>query len=176
MQPPDAQTVDTVVAIIAVGALIIGLISMGVGKTVEVYDRTRAWWQEGIERAQSVNDFDDEITSSNDDQPPRTSSEPPQNRPGSPDTTAERTSTGDNREAPRATLHNHLSRLEMLTLLAVQKDSDGEYLYSANKIADLVGGARQKTLDQIGEVRGTRKPEELPAPQGRMPRPENGWR
>lgn len=175
MPPPDAQTVDTVVVIIAVGALVIGLISMGVGKATEGYDRARAWWQEGIDRAQSVNDYDDEITSSGDDQRFGTGSEPPENHPGSADTPAERTSTGEGQEPPAATLHNHLSRIELLTLLAVQKDGDGEYLYSANKIADLVGGARQKTLDHISEVRGTRKQEES-APQGRMPRPENGWR
>lgn len=171
--PPDAQTVDTVVVIIAVGALLIGLISMGVGKAVEGYDRARAWWQEGIERAQGVNDFDNDITSSDDDQRFGTGSEPPQNQGGPADTTAGRTSTDEDQEPPRAALHSHLSRLELLTLLAVQKDGDGEYLYSANKIAELVGGARQKTLDQIGEARGIRKQDE---PSARMNRPENGWR
>lgn len=175
--PPDAQTaanahiVDVVVAIIAIGALVIGLLSMGFGKAVESYDRVREWWQEGIDRAQGVNDYDDEITSSDDDKPTRTSSEPPQNRSGSPDTAAERTSTDEDQEPPRAALHSHLSRLEVLTLLAVQKGDDGEYAYSANKIAELVGGARQKTLEQINEVRGVRKEER----QGHMSRPENGW-
>jgi hypothetical protein len=155
---------NTAIAIVSILLLVGILISMGIGRL------------QGEQPPEPVKHLGEPVTSSNDNQPPRTSSEPPQNRSGSPDTTAERTSTGDNQEAPHATLHNHLSRLEMLTLLAVQKDSDGEYLYSANKIADLVGGARQKTLDQIGEERGTRKPEEPPAPQGRMPRPENGWR
>lgn len=172
--PPDAQTVDTVVAIIAVGALLIGLLSMGFGKAVEGYDRVREWWQEGIDNAQGVINFDDEITSSDADRQARTSSEPPQNRSGSADTDAERTSTDEDQEPLRAALHSHLSRLEVLTLLAVQKTPDGDYLYSANKIAELVGGARQPTLDQIAVVRGTRKEE--PSARSRLDRPEKGWR
>lgn len=165
--PPDAHTVDTVFAIIAVAALVIGLISMSVGRVVE-------WWDEGLQKARGVNDYEDDITSSNLQEPARTSSEPPANQTGSADTSAARTSTGGDRSPALPSLHNHLSRLELLTLLAVQKDDDGEYLYSANKIADLVGGARQKTLDQINEARGLKK-DEPPRANNRLSRPENGW-
>lgn len=47
MQQPDAHTMDYVVAIIAVGALIIGLISMLVGRAV-------AWWDSLQSRMESV--------------------------------------------------------------------------------------------------------------------------
>lgn len=171
---PDAHTIDVVVGIIAIGALVIGLISMGIGRAADGYDRMREWWQEGVDKARGVNGFDDDIMSREPQNQYGTGSEPPQNHPGSLDTSAERTSTHDAEGPVAVSLHNHLSRAELLTLLAIQKAPDGEYVYSANKIADLVGGARQKTLEQINVARGMR-PEEPQRSSNHLSRPENGW-
>ena len=173
--PPDAQTVDTVVAIIAVGALLIGLISMGVGKAVEGYDRARAWWQEGIERAQSVNDFDDEITSSDDG--------------SDEDVTGSGTGSQDavpgqqHRSAPGLvsdfdaainvlSKHKLESPEQLIDALSVLHFENG-YVFSANKIRDLVGGNEAAVKAQVA---AHRPKIEAPKPSPRLDRPENGWR
>ena len=47
-----------------------------------------------------------------------------------------------------------LSRDEQVRLLALMKKPDGEWAYSANKIAELVGGTRSTILDQVRDARG----------------------
>lgn len=49
--PDQQQTVEMVVIIIVIGAVVIGLISMLVGWVVERWDRFCAWWEEGFEHA-----------------------------------------------------------------------------------------------------------------------------
>jgi hypothetical protein len=46
-----------------------------------------------------------------------------------------------------------LSDTDVIALLAVQRNSDGGYRFSANKIVELVGGTRAETLDKIRQIR-----------------------
>ena len=72
----------------------------------------------------------------------------------------------------------HMSKAELITLLAVQKNADGTYAYSANRIRDFVGGTTSAVMEQIKAVR----PDAKPAPQAPQPsrgkslrRPARGW-
>lgn len=79
------------------------------------------------------------------------------------------------REPPA--ISHKMSRKELTVVLAVQKDSDGSYRFSANKIAEFVGGTRQETLDLIAEARGTKAPEPTPVATAAstLRRPAGGW-
>lgn len=63
-------------------------------------------------------------------------------------------------EPPRAALTLHMSREEEIAVLAVQRNADGSYRHSANKITELMGGTAADVKKQIAEIRGT--PAELP--------------
>lgn len=84
-----------------------------------------------------------------------------------PDTNAARTSSAAffADQAACATGHK-LSADEVIELLAAHTD------YSANKIADLVGGQRAATLAKIGTYR---KPLTSAPPARSVSRPEGGW-
>ena len=60
--------------------------------------------------------------------------------------------------------HN-LSSHQACDLLAVLRNEDGDYLLSAGKIRDIVGGNNAKVLGWVREIR----PETQPAPQGQRP-------
>jgi hypothetical protein len=54
-------------------------------------------------------------------------------------------------ELPRISRHN--SDAERIVYLAAQLSPDGKYRFSANKIADLIGGTRADVLEQVKGVR-----------------------
>lgn len=113
------------------------------------------------------------VMSNDEDEEPRTSTEPAEPAVVRSGTDAERTSrTTESVPATEPARHNY-SRAELLILLAVQKDGEGKYLYSANKVADFVGGTRADSLNMISQVRGTKK--EQPRTTGTTYRPESGW-
>jgi hypothetical protein len=87
------------------------------------------------------------------------------------DTDAIETDTGSEYEPPPAPLRHNLSRLELLTLLAVQKNAAGGYRYSANAITAFVGGTRSENLEVVSSIRGVKKG---PAPTS-VQRPARGW-
>lgn len=71
-----------------------------------------------------------------------------------------------------ASLRN-LSRAEEIALLTVQRNDDGSYRHSANKIAELMGGTAADVKAQVAAIRGPAKP---PAkPTGHVARPPEGW-
>lgn len=73
-------------------------------------------------------------------------------------------------------LNGHLSRAEIIALLAVQKNGQGDYAFSANKITDFVGGTAAEVKKQIAEIRDKSKPAEATAERGpRLRRPAEGW-
>jgi hypothetical protein len=80
-------------------------------------------------------------------EPVRASAEPP-------DTAAARTSSTGAivPPVPAPSISHKMSDAELIVLLSVQK-GDAGYRYSANKIADFVGGTRADVLAQIRAVR-----------------------
>lgn len=71
------------------------------------------------------------------------------------------------REPP--TEHNDAA---LIAQLATLKDSAGKYRFSANKIADLVGGTR---ADVLAEIAAHRPRPASPKANRRLERPANGW-
>jgi hypothetical protein len=65
-----------------------------------------------------------------------------------------------------------LAKEELIILLAVQRNADGGYLYSANQITTFVGGTAAPIKATIANVRGKK---EQPAPLRSLQRPMNGW-
>lgn len=73
-------------------------------------------------------------------------------------------------------ISHNMKRLELIVVLAVQK-SDGKYVFSANKIAELFAGtdlrvSRNKILEEIDEIRNGKK---SIVANGHEVRPQNGW-
>lgn len=168
--PPDAHTVDTVFAIIAVAALVIGLISMSVGRVVE-------WWDEGLQKARGVNDYDDDITSS---------------EPGS-DEDVPGSDTGSRRSVPQQqhqpapaapasfediidylARHNLDTPEQVVDVLSVLQLGDS-YVLSANKIRDIVGGNEAVVKARVASHRPKAEPAPMKA-SSRLERPTSGWR
>lgn len=77
----------------------------------------------------------------------------------------------DENEPPREPFARQLAKEELIILLAVQRNSEGGYLYSANQITSFVGGAAAPIKAIIATVRGTSKPILGTA----IKRPVNGW-
>lgn len=67
-------------------------------------------------------------------------------------------------------ISHKMTKKELTVLLAVQKDDEGAYRFSANQIAGFVGGTSAETKGWVAEVRGTR--ERAP---NTMRRPVGGW-
>lgn len=67
-------------------------------------------------------------------------------------------------------ISHKMSRKELTILLAVQKDEDGAYRFSANKIAEFVGGTSAEIKGWVAEVRGRREPA-----SNSLRRPTGGW-
>lgn len=65
-----------------------------------------------------------------------------------------------------------LGKEELIILLAVQRNEDGAYRYSANQITAFVGGAAAPVKETIATVRGRK---EAPKPGAPLKRPVNGW-
>lgn len=80
---------------------------------------------------------------------------------------------------PEVAISARLEKRELITLLAVQKNADGGYTYSANKIRDFVGGTASEVYALIREIRGEDKaatPEPKTHAKGaRLERPAEGW-
>lgn len=75
-------------------------------------------------------------------------------------------------EPPRDPLiiSHKMSKKELTILLAAQKDGDGAYRFSANKIAEFIGGTSAEVKGWVAEVRGKREPA-----AATLRRPANGW-
>jgi hypothetical protein len=78
----------------------------------------------------------------------------------------------EDREPDRESFARQLAKEELIILLAVQRNEDGGYLYSANQITSFVGGAAQPIKATIANVRGKK---ETPPPAKALHRPLNGW-
>jgi hypothetical protein len=74
---------------------------------------------------------------------------------------------------PVASLRN-LTRLEEIALLSVQRNDDGSYRHSANKIVDIMGGTAAEVKAQVATIRATKAAQEDSVPN-RLKRPVNGW-
>lgn len=118
--------------------------------------------------------LDDDIMSNSSEPPLRTSSEPDEPDLVRSDCDAECTSSDNENEPPDEPTWRNLSRAELITLLAVQKDANGRYQHSGNDIVSFVGGTRADVLDVIAQVRGTKK-EPQPRTMGHSARPQRGW-
>lgn len=59
---------------------------------------------------------------------------------------------------------HRMSDITIIALLAMQKDDDAEYRFSANEIAELIGKRRAGTLEHVRSLRPAKK-KELPHPQ-----------
>jgi hypothetical protein len=70
---------------------------------------------------------------------------------------------------------HRMSRAEEIAMLTVQRNDDGGYRHSANKIAELMGGTAADVKGQVAAIRGPAKPAEPPA-SARVVRPVDGWR
>jgi len=68
-----------------------------------------------------------------------------------------------------------LERAELITLLAVQKNTDGGYTFSANKITEFVGGTAADVKAQIAAIRNPPKQAEPPERGKSLRRPAEGW-
>lgn len=142
--------IDTAMIVITIGAIVIGLISILIGHFVAVYGWLRAWWREGIAKAT------ENVMSSEDE--PEPEAEPVRADPDLADTYQDRTShdepPGLAGQAQCDIISRRMSRNVLIVLLAVQRRSDGDFLWSRNQIASFVGGTRAETLRLIGEARG----------------------
>lgn len=67
-------------------------------------------------------------------------------------------------------ISHKMGRKELTILLAAQKDEDGGYRFSANKIADFVGGTGAEVKGWVADVRGRKEPAARS-----LQRPANGW-
>lgn len=67
-------------------------------------------------------------------------------------------------------ISHNMTKKELTILLAVQRDGDGAYRFSANRIAEFVGGTSAEVKGWVAEVRGRREPA-----SSTMYRPTNGW-
>lgn len=68
-------------------------------------------------------------------------------------------------------ISHNMSRKELTILLAAQKTDEGAYRWSANKIAEFVGGTAAEVKGWVADVRGKREPA-----AHSLRRPANGWR
>jgi hypothetical protein len=118
--------------------------------------------------------LDDDIMSNDHEPLARTSSEPDEPDPVRSDCDAECTSSDNENEPGDEPTWRNLSRLELITLLAVRRDANGRYQHSGNDIVSFVGGTRADVLDVIAQVRGTKK-EPQPRTMGHSARPQKGW-
>lgn len=67
-------------------------------------------------------------------------------------------------------ISHKMSRKELTIVLAAQKDEGGAYRFSANKIAEFVGGTSAEAKGWVADVRGRKEPA-----ANTLQRPANGW-
>jgi hypothetical protein len=68
---------------------------------------------------------------------------------------AANTSVKNQAQAPQGdVISRKMSDTEVIVVLAVQRRPDGNYRFSSNRIAHLIGGTRNEVLDQIRAIRG----------------------
>jgi len=79
------------------------------------------------------------------------------------------------REPSAIAITARLGRAELITLLAVQKNADGSYTFSANKITEFVGGTAAEVKAQIAAIRNPPKQAEPPERGKSLRRPLQGW-
>ena len=79
------------------------------------------------------------------------------------------------REPAAIVITARLERAELITLLAVQKNADGGYAFSANKITEFVGGTAAEVKAQIAAIRNPTKQAEPPERGKSLRRPAEGW-
>lgn len=128
------ETLGDVVTVLLIAAALI----------VVPYKLTKAWiWPLIMSRVTSVVAIE----------PVRIAAEPP-------DTNAMRTSTPeDDRTTLEPPIISHkMTDVELIAVLTVQKDERGSYRFSANKIADFVGGTRADVLAEIKAIRNPSLP------------------
>lgn len=73
-----------------------------------------------------------------------------------------------------APVSSRMSKPALIALLAVQRDDDGKYRFSANQIAGFVGGTHADVKGQIAAIRATKDPAAKVA-ANRLERPASGW-
>lgn len=79
------------------------------------------------------------------------------------------------REPSAIVITARLERAELITLLAVQKNADGSYAFSANRITEFVGGTAADVKAQIAAIRNPPKPEAQNERGKSLRRPAEGW-
>jgi hypothetical protein len=67
-------------------------------------------------------------------------------------------------------ISHKMGRKELTILLAAQRDDVGQYRFSANKIAEFVGGTSAEVKGWVADVRGRKEPA-----ANTLRRPANGW-
>lgn len=136
----------------------------------------------GQPRPQSVKRFAQTIDHSVKPEAPRTDAPAERSTPVRADTyqpaSVEAPKNEDVPDRVHIDINAHMSKVELITLLSVQKTTTGEYTYSANKILALVGGTAADVMAQIAAIRNPPKPTTDP-PQGErgksLRRPAEGW-
>lgn len=68
----------------------------------------------------------------------------------------------------------HMSRDAEIAWLTVQRNDDGSYRHSANKIAAFMGGTEAVVKAQVAAIRAKKEPD-APPPSPRLDRPPQGW-
>ncbi len=68
----------------------------------------------------------------------------------------------------------HMSRDAEIAWLTVQRNDDGSYRHSANKIAAFMGGTESVVKAQVAAIRAKKEPD-APPPSPRLDRPPQGW-
>lgn len=158
---PSPSTIFVIVIIVLVCVGTLGMVLL----------KAAAWL---AFRREGVNAFEGEWEDDEDD---RTSSEPPARRvePGRIADTSQvepiDPPVRDPSPAPLIIAHK-MSRKDLTLLLAVQKNDDGAYRWSANKIAEFIGGTSAEVKGWVAEVRGKK---ESAAAANTLRRPANGW-
>lgn len=77
-----------------------------------------------------------------------------------------------NSEPARDSIFRQHAREDVIVMLAMQRNADGGYLWSANQITGFVGGTAAPVKATIAAVRGKK---ETPPPAQSLQRPAKGW-
>jgi hypothetical protein len=165
---PQEEVLNIVVLIIVVGALVIGLLSMLVGRLVALWDSLSAWWGRGVQKAIHTRPVKPRTMSSQPSVPLPAQRltergsyavEPSWDRDGTPAAF----------QVPTiAELLEQLSDDDLLAELALMKDANGNPKYADSRIAKFIGGRVEDRVKQVRDVRGTEAPPALPAAQLRV--------
>lgn len=149
---------EKVVLIITLAALAIGVVSVVVGKVVDFWDRVKGL---EVETPPAPADRPSSASGSQWVEPVKI-----------PDTSQAEPIELPVRDPPdEPVFYSHkMSRKELTILLAAQRDGEGQYRFSANKIAEFVGGTGAEVKGWVADVRGRKEPA-----AATLRRPANGW-